>query len=460
VRLPLRDLRVALAIGVAMFVLYNANGREIGTYDTQPTKFAARELLLRGTLSLNHVVGAVPQLLDRPGFRIARDGRYRSAYSPVPAIAAAAVMWPLWAAGIVDVRAPLAPNLMSALSGSFFVALAVALAFLLARLELTRARAVVVALAFGAGTGLWSTASQTVWQHETAIFGLTLAVLCAWLVDRQLSSSERPDAQVIALCVIAGLGLGIAGGSRLQLVAAIGVLLAGAFVRGGWRCGLPASLGTAAILVPVCLANIQWFGDPLGAAPLLEDLHEAVHATSGSFSLYSGGFTGLLFSPNRGLLVFSPIVAVAALGVPALLRARLQSPLVICTIAALAQYTLYASYVVWWGGHTYGPRYMLDVLPLLLPLAIAGAAAIHGRIQPSLAALALAWSIGVAAIGAFNHPEGRWNNDPDVDRHHDRLWEWNDLQIARAWHAGPSPQNFGLFSRAAFRVPATEGEGR
>ena len=34
-----------------MFAVYNANGREIGSYDSQPTKFAARELLLRGTLA-------------------------------------------------------------------------------------------------------------------------------------------------------------------------------------------------------------------------------------------------------------------------------------------------------------------------------------------------------------------------------------------------------------------------
>ena len=456
----LRDFRVAIGIGVAMFALYNANGREIGTYDTQPTKFAARELLLRGTLALNHVVGTFPQLLERPGFRLARDGRYRSAYSPVPAVAAAAVMWPFWTTGIVDVRAPLAPSLMSALSGSFFVAFAVALAFLLARLELTRGRALAVALAFGAGTGLWSTASQTVWQHETAIFGLTLAVLCACLVDRGPAPGERSGLAVAAICVLAGLGLGIAAGSRMQLLAAIAVLLAGTFVRGGWRSGVPTALGTAAILVPVCAANIHWFGDPLGAAPMLEDLHEAVHATTGTFSLSAGGFTGLLFSPNRGLLVFSPIVAMAGLGLPAVLRARAQSPLVICTIAAWAQFTLYASYVVWWGGHTYGPRYMLDVLPLLLPLGIAGAAAVHGRIRPTFAAAAFVWSVTVAAIGAFNHPEGRWNNDPyDVDRHHDRLWDWRDTQIVRAWHAGPSPQNFALFSRAAYRVPAVDGEG-
>lgn len=448
------DVRLAALIALGMFLVFSANGREIGTYDSQSTKFAARELLLRGTLSLNHVVGTFPALLERPGFRLARDGRYRSAYSPVPSIAAAAVMWPFWKAGIVDVRAPLAPNLMSAVSGAFFVSLAIGLAFLTARLELSRPRALAVVAALGLGTGLWSTASQTVWQHEIAIFGLTLAVLSGSLIDRGLNGPGLGRAGALVLCAAGGLGLGLAGGSRLQLIPAIAVLLFGTFVRIGWRHGLLCAAACAAIIVPVAAANVRWFGDPLGAAPMLEDLHQAVHATSGTFSLASGGFTGLLFSPNRGLLIFSPIVAAVLLGIPRLLGARLQSPLMICTVAAWAQYTLYASYVVWWGGHTYGPRYMLDVLPLLLPLGIAAAAAMRGRIQPTLAALAFAWSVAVAAIGAFNHPEGRWNNDPyDVDRFHDRLWEWDDLQIARAWRAGPSPQNFALFSRAAFRVP-------
>jgi hypothetical protein len=452
-----RDVRLAAGVGLAMFLVFSANGREIGTYDSQPTKFAARELLLRGTLSLNHVVGTFPQLLERPGFRLALDSRYRSAYSPVPSIAAAAVMWPFWKSGVVDVRAPLAANLMSAVSGAFYVALALALVFLAARLELSRARSLALVAALGLGTGWWSTASQTVWQHETTIFGLVLAVLCACLIDNRLSTSAEGRARIAWLCALGGLGLGIAGGSRLQLIPAIAVLLFGTFVRAGARGGAAAAIGCASILLPVCVANTRWFGDPLGAAPMLEDLHEAVHATSGTFSLSSGGFTGLLFSPNRGLLIFSPVLAVAALGIPRLLGARLRSPLVVCTIAAWAQYTLYASYVVWWGGHTYGPRYMLDVLPLLLPLGIAGAAAMRGRIQPTVAAVAFAWSVAVAAIGAFNHPEGRWNNDPyDVDRYHDRLWEWDDLQIARAWHAGPSPQNFALFTRAAVRVPSSE----
>jgi hypothetical protein len=90
---------------------------------------------------------------------------------------------------------------------------------------------------------------------------------------------------------------------------------------------------------------------------------------------------------------------------------------------------------------------MLDVLPLAVPLAAAGVGDRRlSRAAWLTGALLLAWSVGVAALGAFVFPNERWNLLPrDVDRHHERLWDWSDPQIVRAWRSGGSPQNFSLF---------------
>lgn len=449
--LTVADYAMAGAVSFTLFLAYNANGREIPTYDSQPTKFAARELLLRGTLSLNYVVGGTPQFLERSGFQLARDGRYRSAYSPVPAVAAAILFWPFSRVGLIDLRDSRTPGLISALASSMMVALAMGLTFLTARRQLPTGGAVALVAALGLGTGLWSTASQTLWQHETAILGLTVAVAGLCAIRPRLEGDARVTGgglRRLALGVLIGAGLGIAAGSRQQLAPSVIVLGAASIALGGWRCGLAAAGAGAALLVPVWLANLRWFGSILGAAPMLEALHETVHASSGSFSLYSGGFLGLLFSPNRGLLIFSPVVAFAAAGLPAALRADGRSPVAWCGAAAALQFVFYGCYVVWWGGHTYGPRYMLDVLPLLVPMAIVAVPRIRGRVLPLLATASLAWSIGVAALGAFVYPHDRWNTDPaSVDRFHGRLWDWSDTQIRRCWLAGPSPQNFSLFPR-------------
>lgn len=436
------DPAIAALLALALLIIYNANGREIAVYDSQPTKYAARELLLRGTLGLNYVVGRVPQLAERSGFVFARDGRYRSAYSPVPAIAAASIAWPLWKSGALDIRAPLAPNVIAALAASIVTALAAAMVFLLGRRWLARGRAALLAVGFGIGTGLWPAVSQTLWQHETAIVGLTMAMLGFTRAEIRTRHA-----------VLIGIGLALAGSSRMQLGPAILVVLAGTAARAGWRNGFISACIVAAATAAIIRVNLLWFGSVFGAAPMLEALHEDLHGVSDSFSLSATGLAGLLVSPSRGLLIFSPIVLVTLWSARAVIERNWREPLRWCLLAALLQYLLYASYSVWWGGYTYGPRYMLDVLPLIAPLAAVGLARIRGPVVTSLAVAALAWSIVVAGTGAFYFPNDRWNTDPaNVDRHHERLWDWADPQIVRCWQRGPSPQNFGLFTRAAFRA--------
>jgi hypothetical protein len=429
---------------LALFLVYNANGREIGSFDTQPTKFAARELLLRGTLTLNHIVGATPAYADRWGFILAPDRAYRSIYSPVPAVMAAAIVWPFWKTHLIDIRAPLAPGLMAALTASVLVSFAVTFAFLSARQRLSRGRAILLAIGLGLGTGFWSTASQTLWQTETAVFGLALAVLGF------ASPADRISAQG---AVAIGIGLGLAGATRPQLAPLAAILLAGTWVRSRPRHAAAATVIIAVFVAVLCAVNLRWFGHPLGALPLLQDLNSRVHATGTSFRLAAEGFVGLLVSPSRGLLIYSPVVLVAAAGMSRSFAEGWRSPLFWCALAVVAQYVLYASYAVWWGGHTYGPRYLLDVLPVAVPLAaVAMSRPGWGRFARSAMAAALAWSITVAATGAFCYPNDLWNIDPsDVDRNHDRLWSVSDPQILRCWRRGLSPDNFSLFDRAAVR---------
>ena len=125
--------------------------------------------------------------------------------------------------------------------------------------------------------------------------------------------------------------------------------------------------------------NLLWFGHPLGAMAGLEaTLHPQLHGVGGplSDSPWTGAL-GLLVSPSRGLLVFSPVVLVALAGFRPMREEGWQSDLRWCALAAAAQFGLYAFYSVWWGGHTYGPRYMLR------PPAVAGAVGRGGHRRPS-----------------------------------------------------------------------------
>jgi len=435
---------VAGGVFLIMLLAYNANGREIGSYDSRPTALAARELLLRGTLALNHVVGATPEYANRWGFILAKDGRYRSIYSPVPALATAALTWPFWRTGLIDINAPLAPSLVAKATASTVVSVAVMLAFMTARRWLPRSRAVLLAVGLGLGTGLWSSASQTLWQTESAVLGLSIAVFVF---------TRQPGPDRAAALVALGLGLALAGTARPQLAPVIVVLLAGVWYRRGAKPAAVVGAVVVACALPLMMANWLWFGHVLGALPLLTDVNSSIHETGPSFSFRPQGFLGQLISPSRGLLIFSPVVLVALPGVRPSLAAGWRSAVPWCGAAVLAQYILYGSYSVWWGGHTYGPRYLLDVLPLLVPLAAVAMAVPRRTKAWSVAGAALlSWSIVTAATGAFCYPNDAWNSDPtDVDRDHARLWSISDNQIRRCWSRGASPQNFRLINRAALR---------
>ena len=447
-RLSRADVAVAAALAALLFLVYNSNGREIGSYDSQPTKFAARELLLRGTLTLNHVVGAVPLYAERTAFVLSRDGQYRSGYSPVPAIAAAALVYPAAATGAIDVRSPSAPGLIAVLAASTFTSIAVSLLFLAARRLTSRWRAVAIAVALGLGTGLWSLVSRTLWEHETAILGLAIAMLFF------CSEDDLPLGDAVGT----GVGLALAGLARPQLAPVIAIILAGVAVRAPRHAAIAAAAVVAIAGGLLMLTYWRWFGHPLGAIIVMQAEANTVHGTGGFFGGGFEGFAGLLFSPSRGLLVFSPVIAIALAGYRDAIRATWSSPLRWCAIAAAMQFVVYGGYAVWWAGHTYGPRYLLDVLPLLAPLAAAALTRMRfGPLTLAASTLALAWSIALAATGAFCYPHDAWNTSPvEVNRAHARLWDWSDPQFVRCWRTGFSPQNFDLLRDYGWTTPRTD----
>jgi hypothetical protein len=430
------------------FVCFNVNGRELGTYDSQPSKFLAREILTSRTLTLDATVAQQPAYGERPGFVRTADGHFRSAYSVLPAMEAAVVGWPLAALHIIDLTGPLSPNLLAKLTASLFSSIAVLFAFLTARRYASDAVAAIVALGFGLGTNIWALASQTLWQHESVLAGLTMALFYL----------TAPTVTTGGLW-IASFGLGLAGWARPQVAPAVAILALCLITRRErfrWL-DLLALVPLAACGAIAVWLNMRWFGHPLGAVPHLEALHPAVHGVDGSLSRspFQNGL-GLLFSPSRGLVIFSPIVLVALLS---LRHAWNEGPrggvLTWCWLAAIAQFALYSGYSVWWAGYTYGPRYLIDVLPLLVPLAAVGATILaRTRVGTVAGTAALAWSVLLAATGAWCYPADGWNSDPEnVDQHHERLWEWRDPQFVRAWRRGTHQDNLSFLLEGAFSAP-------
>lgn len=443
--MPAPHIRRAIALFAVMFVAYNANGRESGSTDSQAAKFLVRELVLNHTLDLNTTVAAQPLLGERAAFAKDLQGTWRPAYGVVPALIAAIPASVLHVTGLVDMGAPRAPNLIASVTAAALTAGAVVLVFLALRRHHPDPIALVTACALGLGTNYWAIVSQTLWQHECVAFGLALMLWSWW----------RPDPLTKRQLVIGAAGLALAGAARMQVAPMVAVLILWMVHRVGWRRSLVPLSVIGIVAAAEVWRNVSWFGHVLGATTGTESLHPLLQNLPGPIAeapLWNA--LGLLISPSRGLLIYSPIVLIAILGLGVLfVRRRSTSELRWLALAAAVQFGVYSWYSVWWAGHTFGPRYLMDILIPLVPFGACGAAimARHGASRFA-GRLLLAASIAISTLGAFVYPHERWNTDPlNIDLHHERLWDWHDSQISRALRARPSPQNFNLLARPTVR---------
>jgi hypothetical protein len=321
------------------------------------------------------------------------------------------------ARGEAAIQAVLAPALMAGLA---------LLTFHQARLALPTAWSAVVALVTALGTPVWSSASRAVWSQT---WGILLLAAALFLVTRA-ERSGRP--------VAAG---------------ALGTLLA-------WTClvrpTFALSAGTLWLYLlsrdrrraaRVALGGLVWLGALLVYSWIhFGDVLPGYYRVGGP--RFAGnvieGLAGNLISPSRGVLVFVPVLLVV-LCLAVRYRAFLSNPRLVLVAAAASGLHLIvvSAYRYWWAGHSFGPRFMMDVLPWLVLLGIYGLearqraratapparAGLRERTAAMAAALLCAVSVMVHGGGAIAEAPARWNQIPaDVDQHPERLWQWTDSQ--------------------------------
>jgi hypothetical protein len=431
--------RAALALALGSFVLYNANIREISSQDTVPARVLPHEVIRYGRLDLDRLFQHWPSDAPLP-FWIQRVGpHYRSSYPVAPALLAIPVYVGPVLLGAGDSWVVL--NALSKLAASLFAALSVAFVYLAARqlarrLATGEASALAAAVIYAVATPTWAVSSQGLWGHGPAELGLAVAL---WALLR--AETARWGATVAGL----GAGLMVASRPSTGLVAAVLALFA---VRRLGRAGLPFAAALGAVVVAVSAHNLATFGSLQGGYAELHRTHAEHHGVASAWSASIGeGLLGVLLSPSRGLFVYSPVLLFAVAGLVAWLARRQGGLLAYAAVAAGAGIGTVALFSVWWGGHSFGPRLLADVLPALV-LGMVPVWPVVWRSRPGqwLLGAAFAASVLVEVVGAFHYPSPRgveWNLSPkDVDWAHERLWEWRDPQLLRLLRNGPVSVGF------------------
>jgi hypothetical protein len=370
----------------------------------------------------------VPTLRERAG---TGEPLFVGAFGPGAGVTALPVAAIAQALGSDLQRDPNAAYRVAKWTAALLTAGSVALVFLTALAFTTRRRALVLAAAYGLGSCVWSLSSQALWQQTPQLFFLSLGVFCVTRADNAWIRG-------------AAAGLAFSAAAACRPTAAIVGLAAAAYLLMSDRrsftayvlAALPIGLGMLAY-------NLYYFGSALEFGQLAAGV-EIARLKTGSPELWqtplSVGAAGLLVSPSRGLLVYSPFFAAAFAGAVIAWKEQKYARLRFLTVAVPALWLPAFLWFDWWGGWTYGYRPIVDSAPLLAVLCVAAVDRIFAQPAWKFAFVAAtAWSIGVQVLGVMAYRPADWNARPigpnatiadiDLPEHRARLWSVRDWQI-------------------------------
>ncbi|HLY73379.1 MAG TPA: hypothetical protein VKU80_04605 [Planctomycetota bacterium] len=296
----------------------------------------ASELYARGELRL-----AAPPYYLVPA---TRPGVFASIYGPGAGLAAAPVFGALELFG-ADLTENVnllwqAGKLVAAVlvAGSAVLLYGACLAFA------PPSRALLVAFSYGLGTCVWSMSSQSLWQQAPTVFLLSLGLFFMTRVDR-------------GRWWAAGAGAAFAGAVVCRPTA---LLVGGAFGFGlalrERRALGPFVLGSLPLGIFLAVYNASMFGSPFKFGQIETAAATALSKT-GSSAVWQTplwvGLPGLLLSPARGLLVFSPFLGFALWGAWLVWRGDGWWTLRPASAAFALLLLLSSWWFDWWGGHSF-----------------------------------------------------------------------------------------------------------
>ena len=298
---------------------------------------------------------------------------------------------------------------------STFGAIAVWVQYHIAYRFLPRRQAVWLALLFAFGTSEWSIASRNLFPH-----GLTVLLLSAALYLALLAREEPSHIR------FAGLALALALAFTVRPSNAISAVVFTLYVAVHYRRYLVSFVGWA---LPVAMA---FFAYHLVVKHSLIPLYLGIQARVPALA----GVAMYLFSPSRGLLIFTPVFLFSVAGIVLAWRWRWCWPLAPYLVAIILLHT--ALIVTFWPGHCYGPRYFADMTHLLILFLIPAILywrAMRGPARTVAAAVFLllaAWGVFAHGRGGTSIAANQWSALPvNVDQAKWRVWDWRDPQFFR-----------------------------
>jgi hypothetical protein len=323
--------------------------------------------------------------------------------------------------GEMIIEAGLAALLMALLS---------AIVFYTAQLLLPVKWSVVIAIGSAFGTQVYSTASRALWSETWGILLLGIAI---FLLLRS-ETGKRTFNPILMASLLSWMYF-VRPTFSVHILAITVYLLI--YHR---RLFLPFALTGAAWLSVFIFYSWFHFGQLLPNYYLASRLQ---------FDTFWIALAGNLISPARGLLIYVPSLFFVAYLLVRFRRHVIHTRLVWLSLSIIISHLLIvSSFPHWWGGHSFGPRFMTGVVPWLVLLSILGIKAMLNwrleqakghrpaslKAQLTVGAVLLLFSMFIHTRGAASHATWLWNMRPiSIDESPSRLWDWREPQFLAGW---------------------------
>ncbi|MDD2943352.1 MAG: hypothetical protein PHC51_10355 [bacterium] len=401
------DIAQGLLILLGSLFVYTT----VSTYqlvgDARPNELIPISIIREGNLDFNEFALIGGQL---PYYFKEVNGRRVSAYSPMP--------------GFLNVPTYLVADMLGQdIKGKRFILshwttcilCSLSALFLwgtLRKLDVSPATSLLSTFAYCFATPVWSSASVSLWQHSSSLFLLN-APIYLLLTKNKVAT------------VLAGLLLGAAFWCRpTNLFFLLGCVIYIILLRRREILQLSGGLILAAI--PYCWYSVEYLGNVRAAR------HASIYGVDGFGGDWLMGAAGLLISPSRGLFAFSPILLLALLGRSGLkqLPPDRRGLVVAIATSSFLLFAITAKWSFWWGGASYGPRLLCEIVPaLIIFLALSWKIITKHRTLTALSGILLCWSVYSHFLGARYYPCG-FNSEPVmIDQAPERLWHIRGSQI-------------------------------
>jgi len=455
----------------ALFLYLLATRSPVSNSNSDPelTLVVSQAILEQGTIYLDAYQDRLALSRDFAGYRasntiLEQNGHYLNYFPLGPSLVAVPFVAAMHWLGYDMTRYQDNDTAQNRLSG-LTVVVVMGLLFVLARCYASKWVSLALALVFVLGTGIISTMGTAFWTHNLS---LPIFLLVLWLLARhEAGYSDTLHPYLIGgLIFLAYICRASAAAFILPLFLYLFLRLErpGRFqkpVRYAFLNHTPLlDLLKVALTSALCLAVYflwwrletgQWFPVYFSVSRFQVERSEPLVALA-----------GLLISPGRGLFVYSPflllVLAFSLWLIPTLKPYRL---LVLLGLWLGLHLLIIVRAASWWGGASYGPRLLVDVLPAWFLLAVWGWQMGQHRLRPRtqhallfLTVPLVAWSLYLNSYqGLFNPYLSQWEIEMHSSQKLQAFFDWRyppfraspalfcqrDADLLAQWLSGPTP---------------------